>query len=172
MNHSIREVLKSKLSTACPKIPIGIKIAFNITVNWAKECIETNVKLSLINKKGVMNILLHNTSSLFVSCWFLNKSLDLIKILKHCDTLASVSIFTWLNYPNISFGAGCSNLLHFFWGFTVGNLSLCQLLLFDILLFFHVELFESLELSVFETFLDMKSHWHCIKHIPAHCFIV
>jgi hypothetical protein len=45
-------------------------------------------------------------------------------------------------------------------------------LLFDILLFLYIELFESLKLGIFKALFDMKSHWNCVKHILAHSFIV
>ena len=67
MNQSIAQILKCELSATGSQIPILIKVPLQVAIDATEEGVKSDIKLSLIDKEGVVNVLLHNASSLFVS---------------------------------------------------------------------------------------------------------
>lgn len=119
-----------------------------------------------------MNVLLHNTSSLFIGCRLYDNLFNLFIVLSNLDSIASVGVFAWLDDPNVLFRSSIQSLILNSRSSKCLLVCLSCLLLLHLLFFLHVILLESGEFRVFKSLFDMEGVWNSCKHILSHCFVV
>ena len=149
-----------------------------------------------------MDVLLNDASPTTRGGTVLYNTLDFFEIFGYLDSMAAISVFTWLDNPNISGRqrrSVISGLFRFFvllLIFTLLRAILRTLVIvvfallrflfssfllfglhqsffrFDVLLGLVVELLEFLELWVREAGLDVESDWQIVKNVLLHGLIV
>ena len=149
-----------------------------------------------------MDVLLNNASPTTRRGTVLYNTLDFFEIFGYLDSMAAISVLTWLDNPNIS-GRQWRSVISGLFGFLVLLLifTLLRAILrtlviivfallrflfssfllfglhqsffrFDVLLALVVELLEFLELWVREAGLDVESDWQIVKNVLLHGLIV
>lgn len=66
MNQLVAQVIGNKGPTRCPEIPVVVSKPFELVVDKGEHCETADIKLSLVVKCGLFNVLLHNEGLLFV----------------------------------------------------------------------------------------------------------
>lgn len=144
MDQFVGQVVDCELPGWRSEITLVVEIAFHISVNTRNCCIGADVKLSLVYKQGVADVLLNDAGPLLWFSGVVDESSDLVVVLADWDALASVGILTGFNDPNISF---CSCISIVVW-------------------------FKSKKFWILKATFDMESHRKRIERVLADCFVV
>jgi hypothetical protein len=108
-----------------------------------------------------VDVFLDYTGPSLIGSGFFNELLDVLKVFKHSDTVTSVSVFTWLDYPDVFLDRLWSYRLFSFYSLSwVQFLLLLQnFLVLDFFILFKVIGLEPTELRIVKSRFDMESHW-------------
>ena len=102
MNVPIWDVLEGELSAACPEVALSVPVTLKVAANGAHHGEAPDVKLPILVEQWFFNILLdYVTSFEAIHICIANQVFDLIKVFRHLDTTASVSVLTGLDDPQL-----------------------------------------------------------------------
>ncbi len=100
----VLDIINIEFFAASSDIGIIVKVTFQITIYWSQHSITSEIKLSPVYQQWVIYVLLNNESPIFSEWWacsFANDAFDFMHSRAYIDSIASISIFSWLNNPNI-----------------------------------------------------------------------
>lgn len=100
MNEFVCYVIQSELHTTSTGICIFEKVTFQATINWCKHAVAPKIKLSFVDEQRVVNVFLNDVSA-FTFCGTAYHPFYFWKSFADFNTITSVSILSWLNYPSI-----------------------------------------------------------------------
>ena len=103
MDELALQILDIKFLAAGSDIRILVEEPHQVRVYGGNHPVASEVKLTIRNQQRIINVLLDNVCLFFLvsAMCCLDQVLDLIHLLAHIDSVASVSIFPRLYYPHI-----------------------------------------------------------------------
>ena len=100
MDESVAHVVEVVFARTRPHVPILVAVPFQRAVNAGQHSIDSEIEFSLVHQKRVVDVLL-NYEGAVLSGFSLNNLLYLFHVFDNLDALASVSVFTRLDDPQI-----------------------------------------------------------------------
>ena len=102
MDIPVRDILQGILTATCPQVTISIPVALKVTIYGAHQSKTSNIKFTLLIKKGLFDVFLNNVTSLnTIDCGVLNKSLNMVQIFADLNSTPPVSVLSRLNDPQL-----------------------------------------------------------------------
>ena len=100
MHQRVAHVVEVVLTGAGPHVAVLIAVAFQGAVNAGQHPVHSKVELPLVDKQGVVDVLL-NYEGAVLSRLPLNNLLNLFHVFHHLDALPPVGVFARLDYPSV-----------------------------------------------------------------------
>jgi len=104
VNQLVAQVIVDKGSTRCPEISVVVGEPLELVVDKCEHSEAADIKLSLVVKCGLFNVLLHDEGLLFVVVALTEYAFDFAKRRAYCDSIAPIGVFTRLYDPNVTWG--------------------------------------------------------------------
>ena len=102
MNKPVGDILESELTATGPQVAIGVPVALKVAVDCGHQSEAPDVKLSVLVKKRLFDVLLNDVTSLYtIDSSVLYKSLNMIQVFAHLNSTSSVGILSRFNDPEL-----------------------------------------------------------------------
>ena len=101
MNEFVAKITKIKFSATSPNIPIFIEKTFQCFINWGHQRKNTEIKLSPVNQKRVVNIFLDDVGAILISAAWAYQGSYFRHVLSNINALSPICIFTGFYDPSV-----------------------------------------------------------------------
>lgn len=123
VNEFVMDILYIEFFARSSNIGIFIEVTFEMSIYTSHKAVAAEVEFSTMNKQGIIDVFLDDKSLilsvtariLYGSRSIHNYVSDLIEVRANFNSLTTIRIFTWFNYPDVSLeGIPFFYLLHDF----------------------------------------------------------